>query len=94
VGDLVASFVQPFAFQSENPVSARYHQGISGKYVAEQSGPSNPGGAKGTFAVAESSYYSYDVDAAARLWKRSKAMTGAAWDAIGEGALPSGQAKW
>jgi len=70
------------------------YEGISGKYVAEQSGPSNPGGAKGTFAVAESSSYSYDVDAAARLWKRSKAMTGAAWDAIGEGALPSGQAKW
>jgi hypothetical protein len=28
-------------------------------------------------------------DAAARLWKRSKVMTGAVWDAIGEGKQPA-----
>lgn len=52
-------------------------EGISGKYVAEQSGPGGsevgPGGKKGVFKVTESSKYSYDQEAAARLWKVSKA---------------------
>ena len=65
------------------------YEGISGKYVAEQSGPNNPGGLKGSFEVSESSRWSYDADAAARLWKRSKVMTGATWEAIGEGPPPS-----
>ena len=67
------------------------YEGVSGKYVAEQSGPNNPGGAKGTFEVSESSRWSYDADAAARLWKKSKAMTGAVWDAIGEVKQPAQQ---
>ena len=61
-----------------------YVEGISGKYIAEQSGPNNPGGVKGSFAIAKSSRWSYDADVAARLWERSKVMTGAAWDSIGE----------
>ena len=63
-------------------------EGISGKYVAEQSGPGGsevgPGGKKGVFKVTESSKYSYDAEAAARLWKVSKALTGASWEALGE----------
>ena len=60
-------------------------EGVSGKYVAEQSGPSGRRGArKGTFEVAESSRWSYDADAAARFWKRSKALTGAEWKTLGE----------
>jgi len=66
-------------------------EGISGKYVAEQSGPGGsevgPGGKKGVFKVTESSKYSYDQEAAARLWKVSKALTGASWEALGEGKV-------
>ena len=66
-------------------------EGISGKYVAEQSGPGGsevgPGGKKGVFKVTESSKYSYDAEAAARLWKVSKALTGASWEALGEGKV-------
>lgn len=66
-------------------------EGISGKYVAEQSGPRGsevgPGGKKGVFKVTESSRYSYDQEAAARLWKVSKALTGAGWEALGEGKV-------
>jgi len=66
-------------------------EGVSGKYVAEQSGPRGsevgPGGKKGVFKVTESSRYSYDQEAAARLWKVSKALTGAGWEAIGEGKV-------
>ena len=66
-------------------------EGISGKYVAEQSGPGGsevgPGGKKGVFKITESSKYSYDQEAAARLWKVSKALTGASWEALGEGKV-------
>ena len=66
-------------------------EGISGKYIAEQSGPGGsevgPGGKKGVFKVTESSKYSYDAEAAARLWKVSKALTGASWEALGEGKV-------
>ena len=66
-------------------------EGISGKYVAEQSGPGGsevgPGGKKGVFKVTESSKYSYDAEAAARLWKVSKTLTGASWEALGEGKV-------
>ena len=74
--------------QIEVATSPEY-EGVSGKYVAEQSGPNNPGGMKGTFKVSESSKWSYDADAAARLWRVSKAMTGATWEVIGEGKAPA-----
>ena len=63
---------------------------VSGKYIAEQSGPRRSGGAgvKGAFEVSESSKYSYDAEAAARFWKVSKAMTGAAWEVLGEKKEP------
>ena len=63
---------------------------VSGKYIAEQSGPRGSGGAgvKGAFEVSESSKYSYDAEAAARFWKVSKAMTGAAWEVLGEKKEP------
>ena len=58
-------------------------EGISGKYVAEQSGPGGsevgPGGKKGVFKVTESSKYSYDQEAAARLCAASKAEANANW---------------
>ena len=65
-------------------------EGVSGKYIAEQSGPRRSGGAgvKGAFEVSESSKYSYDAEAAARFWKVSKAMTGAAWEVLGEKKEP------
>ena len=65
-------------------------EGVSGKYIAEQSGPRGSGGAgvKGAFEVSESSKYSYDAEAAARFWKVSKAMTGAAWEVLGEKKEP------
>ena len=60
-------------------------EGVSGKYVAEQSGPAGRRGArKGAFEVAESSPWSYDADTAARFWKKSKALTGAEWKTLGE----------
>ena len=34
--------------------------------------------------MAESSPWSYDADAAARFWKKSKALTGAEWKTLGE----------
>ena len=43
---------------------------------------------KGAFEVSESSKYSYDAEAAARFWKVSKAMTGAAWEVLGEKKEP------
>ena len=61
-----------------------YGTTLSGKYVAEQSGPNNPGGEKGTLKVCESSAQSYDREAAMRLWRRSKTMTKVGWEALGE----------
>jgi NAD(P)-dependent dehydrogenase (short-subunit alcohol dehydrogenase family) len=59
--------------------------GVSGKYVAETSGPrGNPFGKKGVHEISESSRWSYDADAAARFWKVSKSMTGAVWETLGE----------
>lgn len=34
------------------------YKGVSGKYIAEQSGPNNPGGAKGTFEVGTADFRS------------------------------------
>jgi|TARA_B110000967_G_scaffold23299_1_gene21444 NAD(P)-dependent dehydrogenase (short-subunit alcohol dehydrogenase family) len=57
-------------------------ENVSGKYVAEKSGANK----KGVHEITESSKWSYDRDAAARLWKVSKSMTGAIWDVLGESA--------
>ena len=65
------------------------YENVSGKYVAETSGPSaTPLGPKGQHVVAESSRWSYDRDAAERFWKVSKSMTGAVWASLGETEQP------
>ena len=65
------------------------YENVSGKYVAETSGPSaTPLGPKGAHVVAESSRWSYDRDAAERFWKVSKSMTGAVWASLGETEQP------
>lgn len=64
-------------------------ENVSGKYVAEMSGPrGNPLGPKGVHSIAESSRWSYDRDAAERFWKVSKSMTGAVWACLGETEQP------
>ena len=75
--------------QIEVAVGDAFH-GVSGKYVAEMSGPrGNPLGEKGVHEVARSSRWSYDRDAAERFWKVSKSMTGATWASLGETEQPA-----